>query len=680
MKSLRGFPFATMERTRHVSPVSDDYIDQVFGPKGPFAREFPGYLPRAGQIEFAHAVADAHTDRRVLLAEAGTGVGKSFAALVPTIKSLADHGGKAIVVTANIALQEQYVRKDLPTLQRLLGLPFTFALAKGFSNYICQEARDSADADRLLGRRLPVVQEQQLLERVIGWETKNGDLSDFDVELPSAVKRKVTIPSDECLGKRCSYFTDGCWPRGARKDFGAADIVVTNYHMYFLDLEMKRRGARGVLPEHRIVLFDEAHEMAEIARSYLGERVSSGGIRTAAEDLDAKGRRADKLGLPKQVDLELKRQLEAEGNEFFGDLLHLRRSKDYRARINRPGMFDGQRLESLLSKAERTYEAAASKPGLESEAREWLRRRSALCGRYAATIAGARDLADGELIFYIDDANERATLVREPLSPAKILRESLWESKDPPHSLVLFSATLTTSSSEPFKYCAEQVGVRDYDYCKADSPFDYRRCTFIVPKGLPEPNDRAFAAAVGETLVHTVREMQGRTLALFTSYRVLDEAHRRLLSERLPYTVLRQGQAPRSTLIKQFKQDPSSVLLGTDSFWTGIDVPGDALLAVLIDRIPFDHFEDPVLDAIKERDGEWFKAYYMPKAVIKFKQGFGRLIRSMDDHGVVVCCDKRITSKPYGRVFKHSAPKGTVFSERLDDVAPAAKKAGGSAA
>jgi ATP-dependent DNA helicase DinG len=649
-----------------------DFVAQTFGASGPFARAFAGYRQRDGQVELSQAISDVLRDGKILLGEAGTGVGKSFAALVPAIEHVRAGRGKVIVVTANIALQEQYVRKDLPTLQQMLGIPFTFALAKGFSNYLCNEKIDAADTDRMMGKRLPMFQEQTLLDKVLDWQTTTGDLSDFEVELPGSIKKLVTVPSEDCLGKKCNHFLDGCYPRKARRDFGAADIIVTNYHMYFLDLEMKMRGAHGVLPEHSAVIFDEAHAMAEIARTYLGLRVTKGGVKSATEELDAKGRRAEKLQLPAEIDPELKAQVLDAANDFFGELLDLRNSRRYKSRINKPSMIGGELLEKLLRNTADTYTRAAAAPSTETEAREWLRGRASLCNRYAALIEGARAFKDNEQIFYIEDENGHAALIREPLTPAKILKEHLWETDNLPRTKVLMSATLSTSSKlSPFGFIADQLGIETYDDCIADSPFDFTKCTFIVPRGLPEPRDEEFAEAVGETLVKTVDMARGRTLGLFTSYRVLDVAHRRLVAAGFPYKVMRQKDAPRTELIRRFKEDPDSILLGTDSFWTGVDVPGESLLAVLIDKIPFDHFEDPVLDAIKARDEAWFKTYYMPKAVITFKQGFGRLVRALDDRGAVVCCDKRITSKPYGRAFKDARPKGTAFSEKLSDVATA---------
>ncbi len=662
--------------SRMISPMTDP-IDSVFGTSGVFAKTFAGYQPRPEQVKFTRAVASAFAERRTLLAEAPTGTGKSLGYLVPAIQAIAGTGRKVVIATANIALQEQLVRKDLPMLQRVLkesGTEFTFALAKGFSNYICQDARDTADTDRMMGKRLPVIQDQEILEQAIAWsnESETGDLSDFETELPYAVRKALTIASEDCLGKKCQYFglNGTCNPRKARRSFGAADVIVTNYHLYFLDLEMKRRGARGVLPEHELLVCDEAHNVAEIARTFLGERVSAGGIKNAVDELNAKGRRAEKLDLPRELDKQLQAEILAESAPFFADALALRKdARRYRARLNKPDMIDGSRLETLLRKASTIYLNAAARPGLESEAREWLRHRSALVERYAGVLAGARGLDDEENLFYLDEENGRVSVVREPVSPAKILREALFESEATPHGIVLCSATLSAGGRDGFEYAAEQVGCDTFDTCLVESPFDYSRSAFIVPNGLPEPTHPTFADAVGETLVATVKAARGRTLALFTSYRVLDIAHRRLLAERLPYTVMRQDDAPRSVLIARFKADPSSVLLGTESFWEGVDVPGDALMAVMIDKIPFDHFEDPVLDAIKERDSKWFPNYYLPKAVIKFKQGFGRLIRSVDDFGVVVCCDKRITSKPYGSNFKRAVPKATRFGVDLGMVA-----------
>lgn len=658
-----------------------DWIDYAFGTDGPFANAFPGYQPRAGQIEFAHAVADGIVDQVCVLAEAGTGVGKSVGTLAPTLKSLAMRGGKAVYVTANIALQEQIMKKDLPLLKRVLGLDFSFALAKGFSNYVCKSKLVESETKRQDGKlHLPVARDEKDFQFIFDWKTLTGDFSDLPFEPSGYVKSLVSISSEDCTGKKCEHWASGCHPREARRKFQNASVVVTNYHLYFLDLELKRRGAPGILPEHRILIMDEFHAAAEIARSYLGERVSEGSVKTAAEGLDATGPRAQKLEIPPQINPDLQIEVLAAAKAFFKELVELGSDpKRYKARINKPKMIDGHALQLLLRQMADTYTRAAEVPDVKTEAREWLRSRADLATRQLNVIAQARSFDDDEQIFYIDVqeqrgsrgspliGSKRASLVREPLYPAETLRTELFEKNEQPRAIIGCSATLTTSSSKPFSYIARQTGMTKFDECVAESPFDYTRMAFIVPKRFPDSQDPKFADAVAVKLLELTRITGGRTLGLFTSYRVMEVAARALQGS--SFKVLVQGTAPRMQLIRDFKEDETSVLLGTESFWTGVDVPGDSLSAVFIDKIPFDHFDDPVLDAIKEHDQNWFKSYYLPKAVIAFKQGVGRLIRSVEDRGVVVCCDSRITGKGYGKSFLKALPPDVEVFDSLEVVA-----------
>lgn len=658
----------------------NEFVDQVFSMSGAFAKHFPGYQTREGQVEFAHAVTDAIQDKVVVLAEAGTGTGKSFGALVPAIMSNVHHGSKVVYVTANINLQEQIVRKDLPTLVKILGEDFTFALAKGFSNYLCVAKLDDSDAQRMTGKlNLPIFNDLKAFETIREWRatTTTGDFSDLPFEPSGYIKSLVSVASDECYGKKCSHFFSGCFPRKARKAFNDADVIVTNYHLYFLDLNLQRMGQR-ILPEHHIVIFDEFHEAAEIARTFLGERLSFGSVKTAVDALAASGPRADRLKLPRNLDPELRGETEAEARRFFKELYDLSKNPNkYRARLTRKGQIDGQRLEQLLGRAAKKYTDKASEEGVEPEAREWLRNRSVLCTKQAYVIQTSREFEMDDLIFYIDVEESRkpggdpkVALCREPLMPADILRENLFEKNAEPRSIVCCSATLTTSSrSNPFGYIAKQTGVTKFDECVAESPFDYSRCCFVVPKGLPNPDEDEFPGAVCQVLSKLLNITGGRTLGLFTSNRVMNEASRFLKAQKFPFNILTQGDIPRAQLVKRFKEDHTSVLLGTKSFWTGVDVPGDSLTCVFMDKIPFDEFNDPVLDAIKERDENWFKSYYVPKAVIAFKQGFGRLIRSVEDRGAVVCCDKRIVSKGYGALFRRAVPESVRFSDKLETVA-----------
>lgn len=682
-------------------------IDSVFGPGGAMAQRFPGYVPRPAQVDGASAALDAFDGGRVTLAELPTGTGKSFAYLAAGVIAIErqPRPAKLVVVTGNIALQEQIVTKDLPALVEILaplGVTFRFALAKGFSNYACKAKLDECDPTQIkLGKDDPTgdldFAEKRHLKVVQEWaaKTETGDLSELEDEPSPRVKKLVTVPSDECEGRRCVHY-DNCHPRKARKRFMEADVVVTNYHLWCIDLAVRYQGGQGVLPNHRFLALDEVHVMGDIAREYFGSKSNFFSVRAAVAELDAKGRRAEKLGLPREVAVELKGQVEVEATIFFRELAELRANKDrYRARLDRRGMVNGTGLEAKLNEAAKAYSAAAAQPDLQTQAIDFLRSRAQLCQKHADLIRCARGLENrDEWIYHLADMKGgKVELVGEPITAAKFLKDALWRTDDErsesghegPVGIFACSATLSIGGNSGFEWFAGKVGLSsdDYDDIATGSPFDYTRTAFVVPgrdvlRADVQARDDSFVRACSRMLVETVRLAKGRTLGLFTSYRALEAAHRELLASGLPYKVMRQGEAPRTRLIERFKGDESSVLLGTDSFWTGVDVPGQALSCLFIDKLPFPNFNDPVQDALKEQnpDGH-FHGEYVPPAILKFKQGVGRLIRRASDYGVVVCCDRRILDKPYGKRFQRALPPAMDIVEDMGEVSALLEQFGG---
>ncbi len=652
-------------------------LEEVFGPGGLFAQRFPGYEPRPGQVDLANAAAETFREGNVLLGEAPTGTGKSISLLVPGLLEIKKNGGKLIYVTANIALQEQILTKDLPQLRELLPFPFTFEIAKGFSNFVCTDRLDDTDSEIQVGKHRGS-QDLELLRELVAFSWERGDLTEFPRELPPQVRRLVTIPSEDCLGKRCPAF-DACYPRAARKRFGAADVIVTNYALYFIDMAVKAAGGKGVLPQHRLLVLDEAHNAAELSRQYFGQRVSLGGLKTLLHELRATGRRAEKLGLPQDIEPRLRERAEREAERYFAELSEVRRSKAYRARLDEPEMVDGRELQAALHQAQEAYIQAAMLDGLESEAREFLRGRAESLALKRGVVQHARELDRQGWIAFIDgEPGGRLELASEPISAAEFLRDRLFKDRKKsggPQGIVLASATLTVPAKEgvSFDYSADRLGLGNADDVEGvaeitvPSPFDFTRSALIVPRGMPDPQDPLFADAAADHLVDLCEAAGGSVLGLYTSYRVMQRGAERL--RRLgKWRVLVQGEAPRTELVRRFREDRESVLLGTDSLWEGVDVQGESCVAVLIDRLPFCHFDDPVLDAIKQAEKNWFKGEYLPKAVLEFKQGCGRLIRTRQDYGVIVCLDRRIVTKGYGSKFRKALPEDVRFSERLEDV------------
>ncbi len=651
------------------SSAPDDYIDSVFGPDGVLARAKPGYRPRASQVKLSRGVAEAFAERETLLAEAPTGTGKSFAYLVPAVYEAVHNSRRVVVVTANIALQEQLTESDLPFLREHLPWKFSFALAKGWNNYLCLDVFESARNDRLR-RKLPLFgQAAEHFDQVVEWadRTQEGDVSELPFEL-GELKQHVTVGKEDCLGKQCDHY-EHCYARKARERLKSTQVVVANYHLFFADMA---NGGR-VLPDYQLVVMDEGHKAADIARDFFGQRITPGAVVRAVSMLDAKGRRAEKLSIPARIDPELKQQVSEQADRLFAELTDIKRSKDYKARLDRQGLFDPSELVASLRSAAGEYRRAMGSGGVSPEGRIHLEQQSDRCDVLASTLERAASNADADdWVYYLEETGFRGNvaLMAVPFSVADVLRPRLFEREDNPLGVVVTSATLATSPKpEGFDFAKDQLGAEAASTLVVDSPFDYSRTCLVVPR-VDAPNDRGEKAnwlgQVVEQFLEASQLAGGRMLALFTSYKVLAACHEAIAQTRPPFAVFRQGSAPRTQLLERFREDETSVLLGTESFWEGVDVPGPSLSVLFMDRIPFDHFLDPIVDAVQARDSKAFFNDMVPRATIMFRQGFGRLVRSVTDQGVVVCCDPRLVDKPYGRGFIRALPKDLQVFRQLE--------------
>ncbi len=689
------------------------YLDEVFGPAGFFASAFPGYEPRDGQIALAKQVDSAIRNCRSALVEGPTGTGKSVGYLVPLIyhlhhnaktiveeredapRSMSDEladlndelqgtGGerepaRALVVTANIALQEQLVGKDVPLLQRILPWPFTAAIAKGRANYLCHDRFDDSVAEYLLEPPRDYDDRRQWNE-VAAWAstTQTGDFSELPFEIRPSLKPRLAVTADDCLGKSCPRRLD-CHAEKAKQSVAKAQIIVTNYHLLFAHLALAMEGA-AILPRFDIVVMDEAHEASDIARDFFGFRITAGSIRHAARLLVPGKVKGKKAPLP-EIDRELHEQITASADHFFEQLREHRRSREYFARIRDERVAEPEGLCAGLLKASTLYQGMADNGGLEAaraaELRRAARRVKLLRGNIEAAMSLEGALGKGSKkggsVYFIEEEERdrgpaRVTLCARPLDVAPMLRESLFEALNL-RCTVATSATLATGrGADAFDFAVKQLGAEDADELLVDSPFDHQRQALLVlPKEVPDPSSKDFADRLAPIIVRAVEEAQGRTLGLFTSrkgLRIAAEALRTALGEQ--YVILVQGEAPRMQLVKRFKDDVSSVLLGTKSFWAGVDVPGEALSCVLVDRIPFDPPDDPILDALSERSRATFTEYSIPRAAVELRQGFGRLIRSRQDRGVVVLLDKRLVSKGYGKKILRALPDAPISNDLGD--------------
>ena len=646
------------------------YIDEALSPGGHLARLLSGYESRPGQLAMSKAVDRAITDGKHLLVEAPTGSGKSISYLIPTIHHAIAAGKKVIVATANIALQEQIVGKDLPLLRAALPTPFTFGLAKGKSNYLCVEAFEDAEAAGVRDPRWNQIREWAAT-------TAKGDVSELPFE-PGPLRAKFTVSSDDCMGRACPSF-ERCFAEAAKREYQAADVVVTNYHLLLLDMMIKLGDPEsGPLPPWAILVADEGHSLPDIARGILGFKVTKGMVDNVARLLAAQN---DDV-----IDADLASDLRADGADYFENLRIHARSREYKVRLRAKEETKAAPLAQVLGDAGARLTAAAEYA--EGKRRVRLRKGGERASTLAHQLRCADDLTAGDRVVYCVEVEERgdreaAALVSKLIFPADVLRPRLF---DVPGRVVIgTSATLTADRT--FDFVAHELGCESARELAVPTPFDFeRQALLIVPRGMPDPKRRdEHEAYVARTIVDIAEASGGRLLGLFTSRRGLRkaaEAFRRLEGARLrpgEYgyqtdevvtwgTVLVQGDAPRGQLVARFKAEVGSVLLGLDSFWEGVDVPGEALSVVVIDRLPFATPDDPVLDAVDATlPGGAFKTWSLPRAITAIRQGAGRLIRAKTDRGVVVVLDDRVVNAGYGQAFLRSLPPMRL-SRRLEDV------------
>ncbi|MBN1529957.1 MAG: DEAD/DEAH box helicase family protein, partial [Thermoleophilaceae bacterium] len=549
----------------------NDYLSEVFGERGRFASRFPGYEMREGQVALSRVVDRAMREGRHALGEGPCGTGKGVAYGVPSIWHCHHRKKRVVIATANIALQEQLVRKDLPLLAEVLPWPFTFALLKGRSNYLCLDRLRESEARGELAGMYDDEQDRQA-GAVLEWarRTETGDASELPfVPLPQ-VWSKVSVGPDECKGDDCP-FREGCFAERAKATARAADIVVTNYHLLFAHIAVRREtGQDLVLPPFDLLVCDEAHEAAEIARDFFGFSVSEHTIRRLA------------LYAADFGDENLAERLRNEAQAFFARVAAFARSPAYRCRLRSEVPVSPVKLSKAAGSLSDLARLRQEDERLSREERAKARN----CNRLEVTAIGhiceALHQSDPAKVYWIDlDAKGRARLKAKPIDVSALLREELFGATE---SVTMVSATLAAGGT--FDFVRGELGVPDGALeLIAESPFDFReQALLVVPDdGLPDPRELGFPEAVADLVGRVMDLCDGRTLGLFTSYRVLNAVYDRVRGN--GHRVLRQGDMPRTELARVFKEDVRSVLLGTDSFWTGIDVPGEALTGLVIDKL-----------------------------------------------------------------------------------------------
>ncbi len=654
-------------RAPDATPDGDPALAAIFGEGGTLARELPGFHFRPQQLAMAEAVARTIAARGQLVAEAGTGTGKTFAYLVPALL----YGGKVIVSTGTKTLQDQLYERDLPLVRDALRVPVTIALLKGRANYVCHYHLERASRED----RLPSRDDGRHLKKIIAFTraTQRGDRAELaDVPEHATIWPLVTSTRDNCLGQNCAYHGD-CFVLKARREALEADVVVVNHHLFFADVMLRDEGVSELLPNCNTVILDEAHQLPDTATLFFGEQVGAGQLSELARDAEIVSRTAarDVPDLPDAAaDLlpAIQKLRLSAGNvpgKFARDVALVR--EGFAAALDGLAASLDRLATELGHFAERGEELALVARRAEDAARQVARWRDG----ETAVPDGPDD--EGAWIRWIDVTPHGFQLQASPLSVAPLFKRQV---ESTARAWIFTSATLAVGRD--FSLYTQQLGLDHADTGAWDSPFDYSvQGLFYVPRGLPAPNSLEHTDAVVDAALPLLKASGGRAFLLFTTLRALSHARERLAAaferEGLDFPLLGQGDGPKSELLVRFRQLGNAVLLGSASFWEGVDVPGEALSLVVIDKLPFAPPDDPLfaarLDRLKADGRNAFLEWQLPQAAISLKQGAGRLIRTETDRGVLMICDPRLVDKPYGRRIWQALPAMRRTREADDAIA-----------
>ena len=650
--------------------MAEHDLEQVFASGGLLQRAIGGYRHRPQQVEFAQAVRQAIEDKGVLIAEAGTGTGKTFAYLVPALLS----GGRVIISTGTKTLQDQLFHRDLPQVRAALGVAVDTALLKGRANYVCLHHLETAVGDNTTFASRDEISHLQRI-RSFAARTMSGDRGECaDVPETSPAWARATSTRENCLGSACRHYKE-CFVMKARSRAAEAEVIVVNHHLFFADVALRGEGAADLLPAANTVIFDEAHHLPDLARLFFGESLSTTQLVELARDVRVAeaqfARESTEMGDAAAAVEKSARDLRLSLGNASGRLA-LAALRDRRAFDMALDQLAGDlaqlagKLRAQEERAEEIRNCRARADELSARVEEWREAGSRPREEDAYGETGAPDI-----VRWVDAYPQAAALHATPLDVGRIFHEQMAGGE---RAWIFTSATLSVNGD--FAHYQREMGLAGASTRSWPSPFDFERQGLLyVPQGLPDPNSEGYVEAVVEAAWPALRAAEGHAFLLFTSLRAMDRAHDllkgRLESEGLAWPLLLQGRGSRNELLEVFRRSPHAILVGSQSFWEGVDVKGEQLSLVVIDRLPFNPPDDPVLAACIERinrgGGNAFMDYQVPRAVISLKQGAGRLIRDEADRGALMICDPRLVDKPYGRRMWRALPPFR-RTRRIEDV------------